>query len=588
MSRTAVSEMADEPRTWRSIQEFVSGRWSRLSGIAFTSLISGVTEAAFLVVLARVAFSLTEKADSIEMPVLGRIGLGTGLLISLCLVLLRLVAGVLGNSQSAALIADVVADNRRALASAFLRSSWEVQQGERVGKLQELLTTYSAQGATLIMSLIAAIAAGFSLVALIATAVAVDPIGAGLVVVTIAVLSTFLKPLRSMVRGRAKTFASSGMSFATSLGEISQLGLEVQVFHVQEQTERLVDERIVENARWERRLRASRGLVPVIYVTLAYLAVVGGLAAVRAAGSDNVASIGAVMLVMLRSLSYGQNLQNSTANVTSNMPFVKTMQEQLRRYRAAERVDDGETVGHVGVLEARDASFAYVPGTPVLADLNFAIQPREVIGIVGPSGGGKSTLVQLLLGLRRPDSGDIYAADRSLSRLSRAEWARKVTFVPQSASLIAGSVADNIRFLRDDVSDEAIHRAAELAHLAADVATFDGGYGRDVGERGGHLSGGQQQRLCIARALVEDPDILILDEPTSALDMRSEHLIRQTLGQLREDMTIIIIAHRLSTLDICDRIMVIQDGRVMGFDTPDHLAATNDFYNEALILSGLK
>ena len=114
------------------------------------------------------------------------------------------------------------------------------------------------------------------------------------------------------------------------------------------------------------------------------------------------------------------------------------------------------------------------------------------------------------------------------------------------------------------------------------------GYKTDLGSRGGGLSGGQRQRVAIARALAGNPQLLVLDEPTSALDMRSEHLIRQTLGQLREDMTIIIIAHRLSTLDICDRIMVIQDGRVMGFDTPDHLAATNDFYNEALILSGLK
>ena len=111
---------------------------------------------------------------------------------------------------------------------------------------------------------------------------------------------------------------------------------------------------------------------------------------------------------------------------------------------------------------------------------------------------------------------------------------------------------------------------------------------RAVGEAGGHLSGGQQQRLTIARALVEDPDVLILDEPTSALDVRSEHLIRTTLLGLKDRMTVIVIAHRLSTLEICDRIMVIQDGRLRGFDTPANLERDNEFYREALRLSGMR
>ena len=180
------------------------------------------------------------------------------------------------------------------------------------------------------------------------------------------------------------------------------------------------------------------------------------------------------------------------------------------------------------------------------------------------------------------------ADGRPIGELSKREWARKVTFVPQAPHLIAGTVADNIRFLRDDVSDADIREAAKLAHLHDEIEAFREGYEHPVGEHGSHLSGGQQQRLCIARALVENPDVLILDEPTSALDVRSEHLIRSTIVELKEHMTIIIIAHRLSTLDVCDRIMVIQSGELKGFDTPVNLARTNDFYNEALVLSGLR
>lgn len=153
---------------------------------------------------------------------------------------------------------------------------------------------------------------------------------------------------------------------------------------------------------------------------------------------------------------------------------------------------------------------------------------------------------------------------------------------------MAGTVADNIRFMREGVSDDDIARAARLANLHDDVMGWEEGYEREVGEGGGNLSGGQQQRLVIARALVESPDVLILDEPTSALDVRSESLIRQALDDLRAAMTIIVIAHRLSTLDICDRLMVIQDGELRGFDTPANLERSSGFYRDALALSGLR
>ena len=320
---------------------------------------------------------------------------------------------------------------------------------------------------------------------------------------------------------------------------------------------------------------------------MGYLAVVLALAVVAAIDTADLTSVGAVMLVMLRSLSYGQAMQTSIANVNAGLPFLGALDDELARYRRAALVDHGQPIGAVGALRLQDVSFEYATDTPVLRDVSAVIEPREVIGIVGPSGSGKSTLVQLLLGLRAPTAGLVLADQRDISVLSRAEWARKVTFVPQQAHLIAGTVADNIRFLRDDVTQEQIEEAARLANLHDEVLAMAGGYQREVGEQGSHLSGGQQQRLIIARALVENPDVLILDEPTSSLDVRSESLIRATLDSLRERMTVIVIAHRLSTLDICDRLMVIQDGELKAFDTPENLEKDNEFYREALSLSGL-
>jgi ABC-type multidrug transport system fused ATPase/permease subunit len=193
-----------------------------------------------------------------------------------------------------------------------------------------------------------------------------------------------------------------------------------------------------------------------------------------------------------------------------------------------------------------------------------------------------------LLRLRDPTSGRILVNGTDASGQSRDDWYRLVTFVPQDARLFAGSVAENIRFFRPDVDRSDIERAAKLAHLHDDVASWPEGYDTFVGERGGQLSGGQQQRLCIARALVGDPDVIVLDEPTSSLDVRSEALIRDTIAELAPRKTVVVIAHRLSTLTACDRIIVILDGRIEAFDAPATLEATNPFYREALELAGMR
>jgi ABC-type multidrug transport system fused ATPase/permease subunit len=490
--------------------------------------------------------------------------------------------------QSARLSASVVASVRRDLALAFMQASWSSQHGERSGRLQEILTTFAQRGAELIGATAFAITTGCSLVAMLGAAIVIDPAASVVVIAAVAVLGLVLRPLRAAVKREARRTAAAGMDFATSLSETSQLGMEMHVFNVQPQATKRIVDLIDRNEATTQRLSFLRGLVPAVYTGMAYLALVGAIAVVAAIDSASLTSVGAVMLIMLRSLSYGQGLQTSITSITATLPFLDALDDELARYRQAQVIDQGQPVGSVGALGLEDVSFAYTPGTPVLRSVTATIDPCEIVGVIGPSGSGKSTLVQLLLGLREPSSGLVLAGGRDIRVLSRTEWARKVTFVPQDAHLIAGTIADNIRFLRDDITQDEVERAARLANLHDDVTGFVGGYARQVGERGSHLSGGQQQRLIIARALVEHPDVLILDEPTSALDVRSEHLIRQTLNGLRNEMTIIIIAHRLSTLDSCDRLMVIHDGELKAFDTPDNLEKDNDFYREALRLSGLR
>jgi ABC-type multidrug transport system fused ATPase/permease subunit len=167
---------------------------------------------------------------------------------------------------------------------------------------------------------------------------------------------------------------------------------------------------------------------------------------------------------------------------------------------------------------------------------------------------------------------------------ARQAWYSLVAYVPQEPRLLHASVADNIRFYRD-MNDAAVEEAARLARIDADVLGWANGYDTVIGPRADAISGGQQQRICIARALAARPEVLVLDEPTSALDPRSESLLQDSLVALRQQLTLFIVAHRMSTLDICNRVMVVVNGRLEAFDTPAGLSRQNSYYRSASALA---
>ncbi len=232
-------------------------------------------------------------------------------------------------------------------------------------------------------------------------------------------------------------------------------------------------------------------------------------------------------------------------------------------------------------------TFAYGRDAGGIENITLQIAPGEKIGIVGASGAGKSTLVKLLLRLHDPESGDLLANGRSARTTRLSDWYSRVGYVPQDVSTFNGTVAENIAFFRPGVTRDQLVRAAQRAHLHDEIMAFPNGYDTPVGERLGRLSGGQRQRLALARALVGDPDVLVLDEPTSALDMQSETLVQETIDELRGTLTLFVIAHRISTLSSCEKIVVLENGRVTALDSPDRVRETNDFFREATRLARL-
>lgn len=231
-----------------------------------------------------------------------------------------------------------------------------------------------------------------------------------------------------------------------------------------------------------------------------------------------------------------------------------------------------------------DVHFHYEGGSEVLDGLSFSVGAGEKVALVGESGGGKTTIINLLLGLYRPNSGSIRIGGTDISALSLSELRELSGVVFQEPALFSGTIAENIAYARPDASMEEIVEAAKLANADSFITSFEDGYETLIGERGLKLSGGQKQRISIARAILKDPQILILDEATSALDTKSERLVQEGLESLMAGRTTIIIAHRLSTIASVDRIVTLAGGRVDETGSPAELATSGGIYSQLLAL----
>jgi ATP-binding cassette, subfamily B, bacterial len=233
---------------------------------------------------------------------------------------------------------------------------------------------------------------------------------------------------------------------------------------------------------------------------------------------------------------------------------------------------------HLGV-ELRAVSFRYTATQPLLLErFSLTIAAGEKVGLVGRSGGGKTTLTRLLLRFADVESGCILIGEQPIDRVPQASLRRTIAYVPQDPSMFHRTIADNIRVGRPEADDAELRRAAGLAHASEFIEMLPAGYDTLVGERGVKLSGGQRQRIAIARAILKDAPILILDEATSSLDSESEALIQDALFTLMENRTAIVIAHRLSTVRRMDRLIVLDNGRIIEAGSHEALLSNGGTY----------
>ena len=258
------------------------------------------------------------------------------------------------------------------------------------------------------------------------------------------------------------------------------------------------------------------------------------------------------------------------SHLTTNFNEFQQGQASLRRLREIEQqpiepidIAEAQPLGPVkGALELKGVSFSYDSAQPVLNNLSMAVQPGQVVALVGPSGAGKSTLFSLLLRFNTAQRGSVLLDGRDLADLKARELRQAVALVPQQSAVFSGTVAEAIAFGRSATPDQ-IRAAAALANADGFIEALSDGYQSRVEERGSNFSGGQLQRLAIARAVLGNPAILLLDEATSALDADSEAAVQQGLKQAMAGRTVLVIAHRLSTVQEADQILVLEKGRIV-------------------------
>jgi subfamily B ATP-binding cassette protein MsbA len=229
-------------------------------------------------------------------------------------------------------------------------------------------------------------------------------------------------------------------------------------------------------------------------------------------------------------------------------------------------------------------TFGYRASNPVLRDISFVAEPGEVTAFVGPSGGGKSTIFNLVLALYAPQQGAVRVDGQDYRSVSVESIRRQIAYVGQDVFLFHGSIRYNIALGRIGATEEEIVAAAKAAHADEFISRFPAGYDTHVGEQGAQLSGGQRQRISIARALIRDAPIILLDEPTAALDSESERFVQDAMGKLIKGRTTLVIAHRLHTVIQANRIYVIEDGRVVESGRHTELLAHSGRYAHFYLL----
>ena len=545
--------------------------------IVVTGAIAGIMEAGALVAFVRAAVAITTDDGDRDIAGLD-LDASPGTLIAVAVVLAVVAAAlhVVLARASVALGEEVAVSSRRRLIGGFLDAQWAYVARYRDGLLQDSVSVLSSNASRATAHLALGVSSIVIIVALGLAAIAASPlVTLGLLAIPV-VLFLIARPALRRLQARSKENVGGAINLAEATAATTNLALEFRTTGTQQQqAERLYDLVDAHSARVAQ-ARSTGFMLTFLFKDSALIALIGVVGVLYLVTDLRSAALTASVLLVIRMLGYLQQAFRLIQEGAEDLATVAGLRDATNELEAHREIDGTTSLDGIDTIRLDDVHYDYDDDTrrPALDGVTLTIEPNTTIGLIGPSGAGKSTIAEILLGLRTPTSGTVSVNDTPIAEIRRANWTRLTAVVPQHQQLARLSVADNIRFLRDWITDDDIIDAATRAHVHHEIAALPGGYHHELGSRNQGLSGGQRQRIAIARALAGHPQLLVLDEPTSALDAETEQLFRTTLDELHGQITIVVIAHRPATLQACDSVVHLRHGRVERIDDgPRRLSA---------------
>ncbi len=553
----------------------------KILGFTLLSLVGALSQALLLLVISEVVVAGVQGKHVIHPPFGPSFSMTTAVVISFVALGLFFFTAILSTLLSTSVSEEALTRTRTRLVTGLFQANWALQSGERLGHVQQLLGMNSAATASVVGGLSGGFQSLVMVCALLGVALAVNPVAAIGVLALGFVLLQLLRPLNERTRRANRELSRVSRAMATRVTEYSRLTRDFRLFGVEAPVMDRIRGSIEDTGHMYRRAARLGSIAPILYQSFALGIVIVGVIFLSRQGHAALEGDGVVLILVLRSVSYGSAVQNSIQGLRAAQGMLEDLTFDLRRFADA-RVVPGTLVPESFEVHFDSVEYSYDGVTLALSDITMRIPEGKIVGMLGPSGSGKTTISQILLGLREPTSGRATIGGLDAAAIAKTEAHSTVALVPQEPVLLQGSISENIKFFREFEESEVID-AAQSAHLHEDVVRMPAGYETPVGEGGGSLSGGQKQRLAIARALIGSPKLIVLDEPTSAVDGRTEKLIRRTLSELREKVTVVIISHRVETTAQCDILLVLADGKVADYGERDEVLAGSAY--RSIVLS---
>ncbi len=480
---------------------------------------------------------------------------------------------------STMMLANFELEMRKKIYRNSLTASWGYLLKQKVGDMQHLLLShlnYTFVSLKSVANNITDIAGFFVYVTM---ALLLSPLITAATVVGGLVFLLVNNPLSAKIKNLAEKRTKAAFAIAGYVTE-NALGLKsIKSMNLEGRVSDAADYFFVKFTKARKALTFVKAITSVILEPFSVVFIAGVFAVAYKFSSFDIGVFVATVYLIHKTFVYFGKIQEALNELNDTIPYIKSinkLQEEIAQNE--EKFYGAGKFEFQKELSFKDVSFAYIADKYVLNKTNFTIKKGEMAGIIGPSGVGKTTVVDLLLRLFEVREGAILLDGVDVREISLAEWRRNIGYVAQDMFLKNDTVRNNIRFFDAGITDEAIVAAAKLVGADEFIEKLPQGFETVVGERGVLLSGGQKQRIVLSRIMARNPKIIVFDEATSALDNESEAMIKKTIEDLKGDVTIIAIAHRLSTVMSADRLLVLGEGRVLETGSPAELLANEDSY----------